>query len=244
MVSSSAPRYAIIDTLRGAAIWLMFVYHFSWDLTYFGFADFGVVTNPYWLWFARFIAGTILLVMGMSQAVSAERQFNRKTFLKRVAVIGACAAAISFGTYQMNPNTFIFFGILHHIALVSLVMPFLVRLQTQTLTVLAVFSLVAPQFFEHEIFFVEWLWWVGLSPVTPAALDYVPILPWIGLSLIGVVIGRQLFTGQPSHTFGEWQPTNAASRLIHLAGRHSLLLYMIHQPILFGGVYGIYWLLR
>ncbi len=243
-MSHSAARYAVIDAVRGFAIWLMFVYHFSWNLTYFGFADFGVVSDPYWIWFARFIAGTILLVMGISQAIAAKREFNLRSFVKRLTLIAASAVAISIGTYQMDPNTFIFFGILHHIALASIIMLLIVRLPTQTLVVLALFCLIAPRFFVHDIFFVNWLWWVGLSPVTPPTIDYVPLLPWLGVSIIGVLVGRHLFTDHTSSALVEWRPTTAPTRLLHLAGRHSLLLYMIHQPVLFGGVYGLYWILN
>lgn len=240
MTSRKLQRYAAIDALRGTAIWLMFFYHFSWDLAYFGFTDFQVVTNPYWMWFARFIAGTILLVMGISQGIVSKREFDLRAFLRRLAIITACAATISIGTYLMDPGVFIFFGVLHHIALVSILMLLAVRLPTATLGLLAAFCLIVPKFFTHEIFFAKWLWWVGLTPVSPPALDYVPLLPWFAVSLIGVIVGRYLFTGSGPRILGAWQPMNAASRLIHLAGRHSLLLYMIHQPILFGAVYGAY----
>ncbi len=241
-------RYAIIDTLRGVAIWLMFIYHFSWDLTYFGFADFQVTTDPYWLWFARFIAGTILLVMGISQAIAAERPFNRGIFIKRLVIILACAAGISIATYQMDPNTFIFFGILHHITLASILMLVVIRMQTQNLVLIAAICLIGPLYFTNEIFFVPWLWWVGLSPVTPPTIDYVPLLPWFGVAVTGVLIGRlwfiERFTGRPQTGLINWQSGNLVTRLIHLAGKHSLLLYMAHQPLLFGGCYAAYWALH
>jgi uncharacterized membrane protein len=236
-------RYASIDVLRGFAIWLMFVYHFSWDLSYFGFADFRVTSDPYWIWFARFIAGTILLVMGIAQAISANRVFNRKTFFKRLSIIIISAAAISAGTYKMDPGSFVFFGILHHIALVSVLMLVIIRLQTQILITLAIVCLIAPYYLTHEIFLVEWLWWVGLSPVVPPAVDYVPLLPWLGVSITGVILGRVFFAPDRPPLFGTWQPGNMATRVLHLSGRHSLLLYLIHQPILFGSTYAVYWML-
>lgn len=236
-------RYAIVDALRGFAIWLMFVYHFSWDLTYFGFADFQVTTDPAWIWFARFIAGTILLVMGIAQAIAAERPFNRAVFLKRLVTILACAIGISAATYMVDPGTFIFFGILHHITLASILMLVIVRMQTQNLVMLAAVCLIAPLMFTHEVFFVPWLWWVGLSPVSPPTIDYVPLLPWLGVSIIGIIAGRTWFTGRTPSTLTAWQPQSLISKLIHGAGKHSLLLYMVHQPVLFGGCYAAFWVL-
>jgi len=223
--------------IRGFAILLMFIYHFSWDLTYFRFADFGIVTDPYWIWFARFIAGLILLVMGMGQAIAFEQGFNRKKFFKRLAIISTSAAAVSLATYQIDPATFVFFGILHHIALASIVLALALYLPTSTLITLAVVCLAAPQFFTHQIFFVEWLWWVGLSPVTPLTIDYVPVLPWLGVSLLGAIIAREYRDHASLTTLLTWQPRHPASRLVYFAGRHSLVLYLVHQPVLFGGVY-------
>ena len=63
-------RYMMVEVVRGIAILFMIVYHFSWDLTYFGLADFGIFSDPYWIWFAKFIAGLILLVMGVTQVMA------------------------------------------------------------------------------------------------------------------------------------------------------------------------------
>ena len=125
METKAAPprpaRYAIVDATRGAAIVLMFVYHFSWDLTYFGFADFGIFTDWRWVWFARFIAGLILLVMGTSQVLARARgrTFTARSFFTRLAVICGAAALVSAATYMMDPRSYVFFGILRHVALAS-----------------------------------------------------------------------------------------------------------------------------
>jgi len=246
-MSPTATRYASVDVLRGAAIVLMISYHFSWDLSYFGFADFRVTTDQYWIWYARFIAGTILLVMGISQAIVATRPFNRHLFLRRLLIVTSAALTVSIGTYAMDPQTFVFFGILHHIALVSILMIFLIRLPSGTLAGLAVISLLAPTLLRHEIFFAKGLWWVGLTPVAPLSVDYVPLLPWLGLSLVGVVVGRYCFAGTSLPGWPglvAWQPTGIVTRLLRLAGRHSLFIYLIHQPLLFGGTYAVYLLLN
>ena len=233
--------------IRGFAILLMFIYHFSWDLTYFRFADFGIFSDPLWIWFARFIAGLILLVVGMGQAISFENSlkngFRAKTFFKRLVIIASSAAAVSIGTYLIDPATYVYFGVLHHITLATILLTLALYLPTSSLLILAVASFAAPQFFTHEIFSAEWLWWLGLTPVTPATIDYVPLLPWFGVSLIGAIMAREM-RDLPSLTrILAWQPTHALGHLVYFAGRHSLVLYMVHQPILFGGVYLAYSLL-
>jgi uncharacterized membrane protein len=65
----------------------------------------------------------------------------------------------------------------------------------------------------------------------PATEDYVPLLPWFGVVLVGIAVGwwvveRRLRASQ-------WVSRASAQWLIWL-GRHSLLVYMVHQPIMIG----------
>ncbi len=63
-----------------------------------------------------------------------------------------------------------------------------------------------------------------------ASNDYNPMLPWFGYVLIGIAVARLV----PPQRWPRWQPHAAMSRMLCLAGRHSLLVYLVHQPILMG----------
>ncbi len=234
---SKRRRYALIDVTRGVAILLMFVYHFSWDLTAFGFAQFHIFTNPLWIWFANLIAALILLVMGVSQVMARQRGLSPRMFFRRLLIIAAGAGAVSLATYQMDPVTFIFFGILHHVALASLILVAAIQLPTWAMALLAALFFVAPEVLSGPAFSTEWLLWVGLSPSPPLTLDYVPLAPWFGLPLSGVVLGRLMLGGGTVPALLMWRPVNPMARLVRLIGRHSLILYIVHQPILYGGLY-------
>lgn len=232
-------RFMLVDVVRGIAILLMIVYHFSWDLTYFGLAAFRIFSNPYWIWFAKFIAGLILLVMGVSQVMARRRGLRTWVFLKRLAIISACAAIVTIGTYLIDPATFIFFGILHHIAVASILLTVAIRLPSWLLFALAVFILAGPQFLSHEIFSPFWLAWTGLSPISWVSVDYVPLFPWLGVPLLGMVIGRGMLQRREKHPYLKWHSTHPLARTVCFAGRYSLPVYMIHQPVLFASLYGL-----
>lgn len=70
-------------------------------------------------------------------------------------------------------------------------------------------------------------------------VDFLPLFPWLGIPILGMVIGRWLLDMDDQYLFLKWQSNNPLLRLAYVAGRYSLLIYMIHQPILFGSLYGI-----
>ena len=245
METKAAPprpaRYAIVDATRGAAIVLMFVYHFSWDLTYFGFAEFDIFTDWRWVSFARFIAGLILLVMGVSQVLARARAFTARSFFRRLAIIAGAAALVSAGTYMMDPRSYVFFGILHHVALASVLLAGLIHLPNAALAGLGALCLAAPVLSGGAVFHADWLVWLGLSAANVLSVDYLPMIPWFGVPMLGVVVGRWLVAAGPATALLDWQPIGTIARLVRWAGRHSLMLYLIHQPILFGSLYAFVW---
>src|SRR4051812_6361479 len=121
-----AGRIEAVDAARGAALLAMAVYHFSWDLSFFQLIDTPVGTDPAWKWFARAIAGSFLFLVGVSLVLGHGERIRWRAFIRRVAMIAAAAAAVTVVTYFAFPGSYIFFGILHCIALSSgLGMPFL-----------------------------------------------------------------------------------------------------------------------
>ena len=231
------PRYALIDAARGVPMLLMIVYHFSWDLTVFGLANFRIFSDPLWIWFAYVIAALILVTMGVTQVMARKRGLTAKAFFRRLGLIVASAGVVSLATHWMDSGSYVFFGILHHIALASVVMAGAVLLPSPALVLLAMLILAAPGFLSHPAFATDWLLWVGLSPVPPASVDYVPLLPWFAFPLLGVVAGRWMFRYGSVPALLKWRPAHPLAKLLRLAGRHSLALYLLHQPILYGGLY-------
>ena len=225
----SPPRYGVLDAARGVALLAMAVYHFSWDLAFQGYIGADVGGDLGWRIFARSIASTFLFLVGVSLVLAVRRGFNRSRFVRRLALVAVSAGAITVATYFIFPDSYIFFGILHHIAVASLLaLPF-IRLPIVIVAATALAVIAAPHLISAPIFDEGPLLWVGLGTTLPRSNDYVPIFPWFGVVLLGVLAARLALRR-------DWtvpQPRPASKPFIW-AGRHSLFIYLIHQPILFG----------
>jgi uncharacterized membrane protein len=229
-------RLALIDAARGVAVIAMVIYHFSWDLRYFGYIAVDVETELGWRIFARTIAGTFLFLVGVSLVLSTRRGLKLRAFLKRLAVVVAGAAAITVVTCFVDRDTFIFFGILHHIAVASVLGLAFLRLPIWLVVAAAIACLAAPSLLAGPTFDSPALIWLGLESALPRTNDFVPLLPWFGVVLAGIAAVRlwPLYEAYrlPLQHLGDRIP----HQLLWL-GRHSLVIYLLHQPVLFGCVY-------
>ncbi len=230
-------RLPVIDVLRGVALVAMVVYHFSWDLAYHRLVDWQVAADPAWKDFARSIAASFLFISGLSLSLSARDGLDLARHVRRIGKIALAAAAVSVVTWLVFPDAWVFFGILHMIALGSLLATPLLRAPAVLpialgLVVLAIAWTVASPAFDTPA-----LWWVGLAPTAPPTNDYVPLFPWFGPMLLGVGVGRLLATDTI-----RLPPVGAGrgpARWLAVAGRWTLPVYLLHQPILFSAVAGL-----
>ncbi len=226
-------RYQLIDILRGMAIVLMVWFHFSWDLWHFGYADFDFYRDPFWLNLRTLIVSLFLLLVGVSLVLAARGGMNWPRYFRRLGLLVLFAVAITVVSYFNNPQRVIVFGILHFIAFASVVaLPFL-RYYWLTLFVGLTLVVLDTQF-SHPLFNQPWLHWIGLMTHKPLTEDYVPVIPWLGVVLIGIFIGHSLFRWKALAFAHRWQSTASPARFLALAGRHSLAIYVAHQPLLFG----------
>lgn len=229
-----SPRFAFVDIARGVALLAMFVYHFSYDLSFFGLIETDIVAEPGWRLFARCIAGSFLTIVGFSLVLATQKGLNRRAYLKRLAMVAGAAALVTLGTWFAMPGNFIFFGILHHIALASLLaLPFL-RLPVVVVALSAALAFALPRFIAHPLLDQPWMSWLGFSRAPFQTADFVPVFPWFGCVLTGIVLARLLLPRLAATAFARWRPTARPARIIAWGGRHSLLVYLVHQPLFIG----------
>ena len=232
--TAPGPRLAAIDLIRGVAVGAMIVYHASWDLSANGLIATDVVSEPGWRAFARLIAGTFLALVGFNLVLAARRGFRAGPYLRRLAIIIAAALAVSAATYWFMPETFVFFGMLHSIAVASvLALPFLWAPAWLT-AIAAAFCFAAPALLSNAFFSAPGWLWLGLSPESVPTVDYVPVFPWFGVVLAGVGAGKLFCDHARGSRFAEWRISGALPGFVATAGRWSLPIYLIHQPILIG----------
>ncbi|MEO8441950.1 MAG: heparan-alpha-glucosaminide N-acetyltransferase [Betaproteobacteria bacterium] len=222
----------MIDTLRGVAIVMMLAYHFSFDLNYFGVFHQNFYQDGFWIAARSVIVGSFLALVGVSLALAAGPGIQWPAYGRRLAVIAACASMVSAGSYFMFPASWIFFGVLHFIVVAGLLGPAFVRLHRANL-VIGVALIAAGALFAAPLFDRPWLNWIGLMTRKPVTEDYVPLLPWFGVVLVGMFIGRQLVQARARG----WHAAGTIGRSLEWAGRHSLAIYVLHQPLLLGILY-------
>jgi uncharacterized membrane protein len=235
-------RYDRLDALRGVAIVWMAVFHFCFDLNYFGYfaprQHFQL--DPFW-WVQRSCIVTLfLLCAGMGQGVALHAGQGWPRFWRRWAQVAGCAVLVSVGSATMFPTSWISFGVLHGIAAMLLIVrllapPLLARgpAGRVVLLVLAAVALALPRLVRHPFFDSRWTNWVGLVTRLPRTEDFVPVLPWLGVVLLGVLIAELLLRRWPRVLAGELP---GAARPLAVLGTWSLSFYMLHQPVLIGAI--------
>ena len=215
-------------------VW-MAIFHFSFDLNYFGLLvprqDFYI--DPFWTQQRTAIVSLFLFCAGVAQAVAVHAGQGWPRFWRRWAQIAACAVLVSVGSALMFPKSWISFGILHGIA-VMLIAARLASPLRAWLWPLGMLLVLLPQGIQDSFFDTRWTNWVGLVTRKPVTEDYAPVLPWLGVMLWGVAAGQWLLA-QRTHVLSGAVPRVAQP--LALLGRWSLSFYMLHQPVLIGGLW-------
>jgi uncharacterized membrane protein len=241
-------RYERLDALRGLAMVWMTAYHFAFDLNHFKYISQNFYADPVWTWQRSGIVSLFLLCAGASQAVAMHQGQTWERFWRRWAQVAGCALLVSAGSYLMFPNSWIYFGVLHGIAVMLVVLRLLAPLGQRLWWVGA----LAFALWHWGLALLLWcagegfapllnskpLNWLGLITQKPITEDYVPILPWLGVMCWGFAAAQWLLAHQPQLLAG----TAATAKPLTQLGRWSLSYYMLHQPVLLALVAGFAWL--
>jgi uncharacterized membrane protein len=222
-------RLAGLDALRGLALLAMIAYHFCFDLRWFGLARFDFEHDVRWLATRSIILGSFLVIAGASLVLAAQRPDAPRRLAVHVARIAGAALLVSAASYVASGSRYIWFGVLHAIA-VALVLAWPVVKHPRIAAVLGAAVIAAGLLFAHPAFDNRALGWIGFMTYRPPTEDYVPLFPWTGVLLLGIPAGHALV-----RTHGRLlEPLARLPRAIALLGRHSLLVYLVHQPLLVG----------
>lgn len=235
---SKAERFDRLDALRGVAIVWMTIFHFCFDLNYFGYLNFNFYEDSIWIYQRTCIVSLFLFCAASGQAVALDRHLPWERFLKRWRQVVGAAVLVTIGSYLVYPNSFIYFGILHGIALMLLILRLTSKWARYYLPaglVLIGLKFVAPWLHtlgpNFEILNSGWFNWLGLISRKPITEDYVPLVPWLGVLLVGFALGRWILEYAKSFFAGELK---SQFRWLAVLGQWSLSYYLIHQPVLFG----------
>lgn len=239
MSDKSAYKHFIwLDCARGLALIAMAIYHFGWDLSFFGYVDSASVNDGPWKIFARCIASSFLILVGISFVWGHQNGINWRKFWVRWIKIFCAATLITLGTYFFTPAAFIFFGILHQIAFASLFGLLFLRLPWWALLTIGVAWVIGAPYLSFEILNELHLSWTGLTSEQVRSNDFVPVFPWFGAVLVGMGLGKFLAQFSIREKIEAAVPTHTQiGRGLSFLGRNSLITYLIHQPVIIGAIY-------
>ena len=230
-----AARIGALDVARGVAVVAMVVYHSAWDLSELRLIPTAVVGDFGWNLFARAIASSFLLLAGLGLALAHGRGIDARKLLRRVAVVAGAALLVTAATWIAFPQAYVFFGILHAMAASSLLAVLFVRLPA-ALTALAAVAVGALPLLASPAFDAPWLAFLGLGTRVPLTNDYVPLVPWLAFVLAGLALGRAT---DPVRWLARDEPRLGVARALAWLGRHSLIIYLAHQPLIYGALSGV-----
>ena len=232
-----------VDSWRGVAIITMIIFHLVYDLRAYGGVPI-VLHQGFWFYFQRFTAISFITLSGVSVVVSYNRTLARRGSADGLAwkIMRRGLHVLGIGlifTVVMRVGGFgrIDFGVLHLIG-TSIIcsIPFLNSRRLTLATVAALYALsYALKFMGVQApAGVYWLAPLGIEPPGYFYADYFPFLHWFAVFLIGVYLGNALYqNGARKWALPNFEAVFPFS-FLQLLGRHSLVIYVIHQPILIG----------
>lgn len=230
-------RYPEIDIVRGIALVMMVIFHTVFDLSYFGVLAIEIGTG-FWRYFALTTAFLFLFIAGLSLSVSDARATvktpdTKSRFLKtlkRGLFIFSLGLLITFATWLFLHEGYVIFGILHLIGVSLILGWFFLRFEKWNILIGTLWigiglAIIAP--IRGPIAFA----WLGLYPAGFSSVDYTPLFPWFGVILLGIGFGSLLYPGG-NRTWKIPNLANPAEKAIAFLGRHTLILYLVHQPVI------------
>lgn len=223
-----------VDLLRTLALSLMILYHLIYDLDQWTNLNIQVNT-PFWFTIGKTAALLFIFLSGFSYGLS-------KSTLKNGFKIFFFASIITLVTYLLFPEQYIRFGILHFLGTMMLLSPLLKRIPTLFLGLSSLMAFGLGFIFSHILVESPWLLPLGLMYKGFASMDYFPLFPYSGMTFLGIITFRLLESKikekRSSLPYVKTQVKKLHS-MVAWVSRHSLTIYLVHQPILLGIIFTI-----
>lgn len=223
MAKPNSSRIWEIDLVRGICIVMMVAFHLIVDLREFYHQPLEYQSG-FWFYLGRITVSVFMFIAGVSSVL------NRRIIRHGVTVLAA-GCLITAATRIFTPDLYVRFGILQFMGVAILSVPVMGKLSSFWLVIMALLVLLAgPMVYDLT---GHWLLLpLGIMYEGYRSFDYYPLIPWYGVFLLGMVAGRRFYAGKK----GKIAPITGLNWLIRI-GRHSLLIYLVHQPVLLALLY-------
>ncbi len=224
-------RLRWLDLLRSAAIVAMVFYHAAYDLDVLYGWDLNVNRGA-WKVFQVCVASLFLVVSGISAGFWTRSENRYERGWRRGWQILSAAMCVSLVTALIDPGTWVRFGILHLIGVSAFLLPIVRPLRPIPIAVLGIACIllgyVAAGYDATTNVFIP----LGFIPPYFRSVDFVPVFPWMGPVLLGFAVGVPL-SMRPA-TISARPRMGTLGDLLVWPGKHSLLIYLVHQPMILG----------
>lgn len=221
-----------LDFFRGVFLWGMIGIHLIYDLVdLYGVLDWDL---PRWYLLFKNRFGILFVVLSGLCATLGRNS------VRRGIKVFACGMVCSLATVAMvwagvaGKDLLIWFGVLHCLGVCMLLWPLFRKMPTWMLLILGLAMAVYGECLRREVFvWAEYLFPLGFKTAAFSSSDYFPLLPNLGYFLLGTVLGRKFYSARESR-MPNVNPDRPVIRFFRWCGEHSLLIYMVHQPVLAG----------
>lgn len=234
-----------IDALRGLAVVLMVVFHLTWDLRFLGLVAVDVFSRP-WQIFARGIGSLFIFLLGISLVLSSTRAPSRALLLRstvqRASLLFGLGVVVTAATALFAGAGYVRFGILHLLGAPTLLALLALAASAWASGLAGALMVVLGAWLNTLSAPHPWLLWLGVPQAGVVMVDYYPLLPWAGVALLGVAAGQVAY---PLGRRGFRLPELSSSPMVwalQALGRRSLVIYLLHQPLLLALLLGLRWL--
>ena len=219
-----------LDALRGLCILCVIVVHFLFDLQFFIGLDF---TLPAWFQFIQQYGGILFVVLSGCCATLGSRSFRRGLIVFGAGMLISLVTAGMYGLGLSDRTVIVWLGVLHLLGICMMLYPLFKKLPTAAICAVSAVCIVVGYLLQGMVFEVRWLFPLGVLYPGFTSSDYFPVFPQLGWFLLGVVLGRTFYREKRTLLPGRAQDFFLL-RFFRWCGRHSLWIYLLHQPLVYG----------
>lgn len=239
-----------LDALRGMALLLMILHHLVFDLRYEFNLDVFAFQESWW--FVELLRPSVLSVFLIISGISCT--FSRSNTRRGLRLLGVAllfTVATTVVSMVVGGDYYIIFNVLHLLALGTLIYSGLTLSERKQgirrkyvdvilLLLAAILIWLASYLSLWQGKTGYWLLPLGLLPnPSVGMLDYLPLIPWLAVFFVGALIGRIAYSGKKTAFPGAPDWVIAGSRPFEFVGRNTLIIYVVHQPLLLAILYGL-----
>ncbi len=220
-----------LDAFRGICILAMVLVHLVYDLVEL----YSLIPWEYPRWF-RFVkdwGGVLFILVSGISATLGSRSVRRGLV---VLLCGMVCTGVTCGMYRLDmagKGILIYFGVLHCLGCCMLLWALLRRLPTAALAGIGALLIALGFYLRGQLFSFSWLMPLGFLYPGFQSSDYFPLILNLGFFLAGAALGRLIYPEKKT-LLPQVNAQNPIVRFLTLCGRHSLWIYLLHQPILSG----------